>query len=504
VARYDRLTALDSSFLHMERIETPMHVGAISVFEGESFYDETGRFQLAKARELVASRLHLIPRFRKKLQFVTADLGRPIWVDDDRFDIAYQVRLTALPAPGTREQLLTLLERVQAQLLDREHPLWELWFVEGLEGGHVGLIQKTHHALVDGVSGVDVATALFDFTPEPTILEPPEWTPEPPPTAAQLALDTLVERMTEPAEIGRSIRRAFRAPRQFMDKAGELFGSLSTMFNRDIVAPRTSLNTTVGRHRRFAPVRVGLDDAKEVRKALGGTINDVVLAGVTGGLRQFFDHRGELVDPLDLKAFCPVSVRDESEHMALGNRVSGMFVTLPVGESDPVHRLEGIRATTGDLKEHKQAVGAAFLIDLTEYAAPTLLGLAARLTHRQRFFNLVVTNVPGPQVPLYCMGGRMLEAYPVVPLAHTLALGIAILSYCGQLHIGLYADREAVPDIDVLAAAMADSFAELLKLARERAGTQDRTPEPEPEPEPTPSLAPDQIASRPRATSEVR
>ena len=467
VATYDRLSALDSSFLHLEHVETPMHVGALSVFEGEPFFDETGRFRLADVRELVASRLHLIPRFRKRIMNVPLEQGRPIWVDDDHFEVAHHVRLTALPSPGTREQLLTLCTRVEAQLLERSRPLWELWFVEGLEGGHVGLIQKTHHALVDGVSGVDVATVLLDFEPAPTILDPPPWEPEPVPGTSQLLVDSLLERVTEPAERARSLRSAARGPRQLFERAGSLARQLSTMLNREMITPRTSINGAVGRGRRFEPVQISLDEVKEVRRALGGTVNDVVLAGVAGGLREFFASRRELDDLESFKVFCPVSVRAESEHMQLGNRVSAMFVPLPITEADPVVRLGAIRTTTADLKDREQAVGAAFLVDLSEFAAPTLLGLAARLAHRQPFFNLICTNIPGPQVPLYCMGARMLEAYPIVPLAHTLQVGIAIVSYCGNLNFGLFADRDAVPDVDVLATGLENAFSELLKVARE-------------------------------------
>jgi WS/DGAT/MGAT family acyltransferase len=242
---------------------------------------------------------------------------------------------------------------------------------------------------------------------------------------------------------------------------------MTSMVDRHIVAPRTSLNVQVGRNRRLETVRVSLDDVKSVRHTLGGTVNDVVLAGVTGALRTLLQSRGEPVDGLTLKAMCPVSVRDEHEHMQLGNRVSGMFVALPVGDPDPASRLAAIRATTADLKEREQAVGAAFLVGLTDYAAPTLLGLAARVAHRQPFFNLIVTNVPGPQVPLYCMGARMLEAFPIVPLARNLSLVVGILSYCGELHFGLFADRDACADLPVLAGALEDSFAELGKLAGE-------------------------------------
>lgn len=467
MAGYDRLSALDSSFLHLERLETPMHVGAVAIFEGGPFFDESGRFRLAAVRRLVASRLHLVPRFRKRLVHVPFEQGRPIWADDPRFDIGYHVRLTALPHPGTRDQLLALTSRIQAQLLDRSRPLWELWFVEGLEGGHVGLIQKTHHALVDGVSGVDVATVLLDFTPDATVLEPPRWVVEPTPNPARLLVDTLVERATEPAEIARTIRRIVTSPRRALEQTGRLGRAFGTVVEQRHLAPRTSLNVSVGRTRGFQGVRVSLDDVKAIRAALGGTVNDVVLAGVTGGLRRFFEHRGEQLSSPDLRALCPVSVRDGSEHMQLGNRVSAMFVDLPVGLADPRARLDAIRSRTHHLKEREQAVGAAFLVDLTHFAAPTLIGLAARLAQRQPFFNLVVTNVPGPQVPLYCMGARMLEAYPVVPLTRNLSLGIAILSYCGALHFGLYVDADAVPDVDVLASGIEDAFAELRKIADE-------------------------------------
>jgi diacylglycerol O-acyltransferase len=468
--RYDRLTALDSSFLHLERVETPMHVGALSIFEGGPFFDASGRFRLAEVRRLVESRLHLIPRFRKKLLVVPFEQGRPIWVDDDRFDIAYHVRLTALPHPGTRDRLLALTSRVQAQLLDRSRALWELWFVEGLEGGNVGLIQKTHHAMVDGISGVDVATVLLDFAPEPTFLEPPRWVLEDPPTPGRLMVDTLYERSTEPAEIARTARHAVRTPQRMLARAGQLGRAFSTLAERGPIAPKTSLNVPVGRNRRFECVRIPLDDVKVIRTALGGTVNDVILAGVLGGLRRLFESRDEDLGERMFRVMCPVSVRDESERMQLGNRVSAMFVDLPINESDPAARLAAVRATTADLKEREQAVGAAFLLDLSHYAAPTLVGLAARLVQRQQFVNLVVTNVPGPQVPLYCMGARMLEAYPIVPLTHNLSLGVAILSYCGQLHFGLYADADASPDLSVLAAGLEDAFAELRKIAEETGG----------------------------------
>ena len=465
---YDRLASLDASFLHMERAEYPMHVGAVSVLEGAPFFDDTGRFRIAEARNLVLSRLPLMPRFRRRLMQVPYDQGRPIWVDDDRFDITYHVRHTALPRPGSWEQLVALTTRIQEGLLDRERPLWEIWFVEGLDGGNVALIQKTHHALIDGVSGVDVATLLLDMSPEYTPPTVEDWTPEPAPTPSQLLLDTLRGRITEPAEMVRSVRSMLRGPRRAMDRAHELAQSMSTMVTRDAIAPRTSINARTGRHRRLSVVRIPLAEVKDIRKGIGGTVNDVVLTGVAGGLRRLFVHRGDDTEDLQLRVLCPVSVRSEDQRGSLGNKVSAMFVNLPVDNRPAVERLHAISAQTADLKERRQAVGAEMLLEMTDYVAPTLMSLAARVVHRQPFFNLVVTNVPGPQAPLYMMGARLIEAFPIVPLTRNLTVVVGILSYDGTLHFGLWGDRDACTDIEVFASGIEDAFTELLKIAQER------------------------------------
>lgn len=461
---HDRLTGVDAGFLALERLETPMHVGALAILDGAPFLQPDGRFRLAEVRQHVASRLHLLPRFRKRVREIPFGIGRPVWADDDRFDIGYHVRLTALPRPGSRAQLLALFARVEAQMLDRSRPLWELWFVEGLEDGRVALIQKTHHALVDGVSGVDVATVLFDFTPEPVATEPPPWSPAPTPAASQLFVDTVVEEIGDLLALGHGMAAVTSVPGRTWARAGDLVRAAATFAEGRLLAPRLSINRPVGRHRTFLGVQVSLDDVRAVRRDLGGTVNDVVLAGVAGGLARFLGSRGELQADLTVKVMCPVSVRVDDERLALGNRVSALVVPLPVGEPDPRARLDAVRAATAGLKERHQAVAAEALFGLTQYAAPTLLGLAARAAHHQVFFNLVSTNVPGPQVPLYCMGARMLEAYPMVPLARNLGLGIAILSYCGVLHLGILADRDAFPDLDVLADGIVDAFAELLAL----------------------------------------
>ena len=466
--RYDRLTGLDASFLHMERLEHPMHVGAMSVLEGAPFFDANGHFRIGDVRDLVHSRLHLLPRFRRRLMSVPYDMGRPIWVDDDRFDITYHVRHTALPKPGSWEQLVALTTRIQEGLLDRERPLWELWLVEGLENDHVALLQKTHHSLIDGVSGVDVATLLLDPTPDfvPPVVE--AWTPAPAPNPSQLLLDTLRERSTEPAEFVRSIRSLLRGPRHAIERASELARSMATMVSRESIAPRTSINARTGRHRLLSVVRVPLADVKAIRRALGGTVNDVVLAGVGGGLNRLFVSRGNDTSDLRLRVLCPVSVRSDDQRGSLGNKVSAIFVSLPVGPAAPTDRLNEISAQTADLKEKRQALSADFLLNMSEYVAPTLMSLAARAVHRQPFVNLIVTNVPGPQQPLYLMGARLLESFPIVPLTANLSMVVGILSYDGTLHFGLWADRDAAADLEVLAGGIEDAFAEMTKVATER------------------------------------
>ncbi len=468
MTHYDRLTSLDASFLHMERLEYPMHVGAVSILEGAPFFDPSGHFRIGEVRDLVLSRLPLLPRFRRRLMNVPYDQGRPVWIDDDRFDITYHVRHTALPKPGTWEQLVALTTRVQEQLLDRARPLWELWFVEGLEDGSVALVQKTHHALIDGVSGVDVATVLLDPSPDHVPAEVPIWTPAPAPSPSQLLLDSLRERATEPAELLRSMRSLLRGPRHALERAGELGRSLSTVITRDSIAPRTSINAQTGRHRLLSVVRAPLADVKTIRRSLGGTVNDVVLAGVAGGLHRLLSSRGDDVADLRLRVLVPVSVRADHQRGELGNKVSAIFVTLPVGPEDPADRLAEISAQTADLKERRQALSADVLLSMSDYMAPTLVSLAARAVHRQPFVNLIVTNVPGPQVPLYLMGARLIEAFPIVPLTRNLTIVVGILSYDGTLHFGLWADRDAAADLEVLASGIEDAFSELTKTAGER------------------------------------
>ena len=463
---YDRLTALDETFLHLETVETPMHVGAVAILERAPLVGPDRRFRLDDVRALVMSRLPLIPRFRRKVEHVPFGFGRPVWVDDPDFDIARHVKLTSLPAPGTRRQLIALAERLSEQLLDRAHPLWEIWFVEGVDrGDHVGLLHKSHHTLTDGISGVDIATAIFDFGREPTVIDAPPWQPEPEPEPGRLMLDSLCDRVRTPVELAGLARRGMTAPREAWDRASQVVRAVSALVGYGTIAPTLSINGPIGRGRRIAMVRIPLEPVKEVRKAFDCTVNDVVLAGVGGALARLLDARGELRPDLAVKVFCPVSVRDEHQRTQLGNRISAMFVPIPVGEPDAGARLDAVSAATANLKEREQAVGAATLIGLTEYAAPTLLGLAARAAHGQPFANLIVTNIPGPQVPLYCLGAEMLEVYPLAPLSRNLTINIAVLSYCGQLHFGLVGDGAAAPDLELLAGGIEDAFEELHTLA---------------------------------------
>ena len=461
MARPERLSATDTSFLYLERPGSPMHVASVALFEGEPFFDDLGLFRLETLRERLQSRLHAVTRFRQKLKAVPFGLGRPVWVDDPHFDISYHVRLTALPSPGTGEQLKTLVSRVVSQPLDRTRPLWEIWFVQGLRGDRVALIEKTHHALVDGVASMDRWTVLLDNTREPASSRPKSWRPSPGPSTLRLLEETAVEHATQPLKVLRTAATWLVRPRRAAEKALELAQGLSTFVGRNVLMPSSSLNRPLGLHRSLEWLHFPLAKVKEIRNSHTGTVNDVVLAAVAGGLRELIRARGEEVDGLTLRALVPVSVRDPSQRMQLGNRISGMFVPLPVGDPDPVSRLRTIQAAVGDLKKRKQAVAADFLLGLAEFAVPTLFGLAARQAHWQRFFNVLITNVPGPQTPLYCLGAQLLEWYAFAPLGAMQSVSVGIISYCGELNVGLSADRDACPDVALLGEEIEKAFADL-------------------------------------------
>jgi WS/DGAT/MGAT family acyltransferase len=459
MSRLERLSVLDELFLHLEGPDTHMHVGGAAIFEGPPpDYEEV--------LDMIRGRLQMVPRFRQKLATVPFGLGRPIWVDDTHFNLEYHVRHTALPSPGDDSKFRRLTARIMSQQLDRTKPLWEIWFAEGLTNDRFALVSKTHHCLVDGVSGADIMSVILDLGPEPQQVEPKPWRPDPEPTADQLLLDALRERLTSPAEIVRTLQANVIDPGKIPNRLIESVRALASFVGGSLdFAPASSLNQAIGPHRRFETVLVDLAEIKRIKNALGGTVNDVVLAAVSGGLRRLLKARGERVDDLVLRAMVPVSVRAEAERGALGNRVASMWAPLPVYEPDPRRRLEKITETMGDLKQSGQAVGAQVLASLGEYAPPTIVAQAARLVARQRAFNLVVTNVPGPQIPLYTLGREMKEVYPVLPLADNTTLGVALLSYNGTIGFGLLGDYDTAPDMAVLAEGIEKSIAELSSVA---------------------------------------
>jgi diacylglycerol O-acyltransferase len=457
----ERLTGLDASFLHMERAGAHMHVASVSIFEGPAPSH-------ADFRDHIASRLHLVPRFRQKLRFVPFDQGRPVWVDDPHLNLDYHVRQSALPAPGSDEQLRNLAARVFSQQLDRSKPLWELWLVEGMRDERFAIVGKSHHALVDGVSGVDITTVLFDLDAEPqgSPASGPPWLARPEPTDLKLLGDAWRERLTSPKEIGRGIRAALRGPRQVLRGVG----ATSKVIGAGMAAPSTVFNVEIGPHRRLAMTQADLAELKRVKDTHGGTVNDVILSIVAGGIGRYLRARGHDTAGLEMRALVPVSVRAEEEHGALGNRISAMMAPLPIWCEDPVERLKILTGEMGDLKSSGQAVGAEILTKLTDFAPGTIASQAARLQPAQRFFNLVVTNVPGPQFPLYVLGRKMESIFPMVPLARRQALCVGIMSYNGQVNFGLIGDYDAMADLDSfgldLEAATAEAIGTAAKAKR--------------------------------------
>ncbi len=453
----DRLTGLDASFLHLEDGAAHMHVAGVMIFEGSPPpYDDL--------LEAIERRLGLVPRYRQRLAFVPLGQGRPKWVDDPHLNLRYHVRSTALPAPGSEQQLKDLAGRVFAQQLDRDKPLWEIWLVEGLEGDRFAMLSKTHHALVDGISGVDIMSVLFDTSADPAAPTDTgeRWLPRPLPSPVELLGEALMERATIPGELARSVRSIFRGPRRVVEGLRDAAVGVGAMAWAGLnPAPPSPYNKSIGPHRRYTWVRANLADIKAIKNELGGTVNDVVLATVAGALGKHLRRRGHSTDGLELKAMVPVSVRADVESGALGNRVAAMMAPLPVWCQDPVARLDIVREELKGLKSGGQAVGAQVLTELSGFAPATVMGQASRLMSRQRFFNVVVTNVPGPQLPLFLAGRRMSDPFPMVPLAKNQGLGIALLSYAGRINFGLVGDYDVMWDLDDFANDVQDSLAEL-------------------------------------------
>jgi diacylglycerol O-acyltransferase len=457
----DRLSAIDASFLHQEKQASHMHVGAIVLMDGSApSHEEFTRH--------IESRLHMVPRYRQKLAFPRFEMGRPFWVDDPRFNINYHVRQTALPAPGSMEQLRGLAGRIFSQRLDRSKPLWEIWLVQGLIDGGFALVSKTHHALVDGVSGVDIATVLFDLSPEAADVEEREqWIPAQEPSQAELVAEGIKAIVKTPARLAGEATRVVRDPGATIDVAREAIEGVSEIAWAGLnPAPDVPLNVPIGPHRRVVWTQCELADFKAVKDGLGGTVNDAFLAVVAGGLGRWLRTRGVRTEGLELRGLVPVSIRAKDEHHALGNRITALRGPLPVYASDPVERLRIVREAMKDVKESKQALGAEVIAGMADFAPPTLLAQASRINFSTRLFNLIVTNVPGPQFPLYMMGREMREIVPVAFLPENHALAIAAMSYNGKLDFGLLADYDAIPDLEQMAEFFQESLEELLTAAK--------------------------------------
>ena len=465
----ERLSPEDVSFLYLESPTTAMHVGEVGIFRPPG---GLGAGELyAALRRLVSERIALVPRYRQKVRFVPGHIANPVWVDDEAFDIGYHVRRSALPRPGSLDQLRELVGRVQSRHLDRSRPLWEIYFVEGLEDGRCAILTKTHHAMVDGENVLDIGSLILDSTPQPRETASDGWSPDREPSSVALLVDAVADTLRRPTEVLDTVRAGVADARALTQRAfGATAGVLAAARSSLRPAPPSPLNAVVGGQRRFGMAATDLDDYKRVRASHGGTVNDVVLATVAGALRIWLLTRGESVRPsTSVRAMVPVSVRDEDGTTGpIGSRVASYFVDLPVGEPSPLVRLHHVAYAMKTHKESGRAVGANTMVALSGFAPPTIHSAAARLASglTSRLFNVVVTNVPGPQYPLYAAGAQMLETYPVVPLGRGQAVSVGLTSYDGGVYFGLNADRDAMPDVDVLAQCLEESLSELVETVR--------------------------------------
>jgi diacylglycerol O-acyltransferase len=475
----ERLGPLDASFLYLEDGITHMHIASCAVFDGPApSYDEV--------REVIAAKLSLVPRYRQTVHFVPFQLGRPVWVDDPHFNLEYHLRHTALAAPGGPEELRQLMGRLMSQELDRRRPLWETWVLEGLEGGKWALVSKIHHCMADGVSGTDLLGVVLDTQPHPQPLAQEAWSAEAQPSPLQLAAGALVNLAMSPYEQFRAARQLLHAPSRAVAQLRDLAEGVSSYARRFAPTEPSSIVGAIGPGRRWTWASAELDDLKRIRRSLGGTVNDVILAVIAGGFRELLLGRGEPVEQLVVRSLVPVSVRREDEHGSYNNRVSAIFADLPVTIEDPVERLQAVREQMTALKDSHQSLAGESLTalgELTPFVGIALGERAAMAVLRrlpQHSVNTVTTNVPGPQFPLYLVGREMLEYLPFVPIAHGVRLGVAITSYNGRVAFGVTGDYDTTADIDVLAHGIEDGIARLLKACdpapRSRRVPRRRTP----------------------------
>jgi len=468
-AHCERLSALDATFLALEDENVHMHVGAVAIFDAKPLARPDGGLDFARIRAQAGPLLARNQRFRQRLATVPL-VGQPVWVDDEHFQLDYHLRHTALPAPGDERQLKRLAGRLLSQKLDLHKPLWELWFVENLEGDRFAVVTKLHHCMVDGIAGVDLMALLMSSAPERGACEPESsrWLPRPAPGRAGLLAGELGRRATLPLALLRAGRRTLAEPQRTLEHAREAVEAVTEILGPGLhAASPTPLNGPIGPHRRFDWTAMDLGAVKDVKKRLGGTVNDVVLAVIAGAMRDFLARRGVAVDALDFRVQVPVDVRAAGQRGRLGNRVGTLIVPLPVSEPDRARRHRAVVRATRALKGSKQVRGSELLEALGDWTTQELLAGLLRRTSEGLAFNMTVTNVPGPQAPAYLLEAPMQAIYPVVPLFSHQAVGIALFSYDGRLFSGFCADWDAVPDLHDLVLAVEAEFEALCKLAPE-------------------------------------
>jgi diacylglycerol O-acyltransferase len=463
----ERMSGLDATFLYFETPNMHMHVLGVIVFDPATSQEP---YSFERVKEMMRSRLHLVQPFRRKLAPVPFNLHHPVWVEDAEFDLDYHIRRIGCPAPGTEKELAELVGDIASRPLDRSRPLWEMYIVEGLQSGYVASIAKMHHCTIDGVSGANLMVHLFDL--EPTTEIPPEthvWEPERMPTDAERLAFAAVSRFRRPLNIFKVLPQTARSVMNVVNRRRGGESGMAAPFT----APRTSFNQAITPHRRTAFATTSLDEVKQIKKAFGATVNDVVLTIVAGALRKYLMSRDELPDK-SLIATCPVSVRGDDEKDVIGsNRVSAMFSSLHTDIADPVERLRAIHEANKNAKEEHNAIGADILTNWAEFAAPTTFSLAARMYSSLKLsdrhpviHNLVISNVPGPPFPLYFAGAKLVGLNPLGPIMDGAGLNITVLSYVDNINWGFIACRELMPDLWDLADAIGETQAELLKLSQ--------------------------------------
>jgi WS/DGAT/MGAT family acyltransferase len=462
----DRLNPLDALFIDAEDEDrhTSMAIASLAVFEGPSpSHDEFLTF--------LSGRLPLVPRYRQKLRTVPFRLGRPVWADDPDFDLRYHVRRTALPAPGGDQQLSQLMARVMSQRLDRDFPLWEYWLVEGLAQGRWAVITKLHHCMADGILGTDLYRVIFDASPEPSPPVADDRTVDPGPEPVLLASQAVLELALLPVRGALALRGAMADPSRAIRQAADTVRAIAKLVPALLPASGSSLSGPIGQQRRYIWARASLDEIKTIKQELGGTVNDVFLAAISGGFRALLLARGEQPEPHKVPSLVPVSVRAPGEMNVYQNRVSAVVAYLPVHICDPVERLAAVKSELSALKASKEAMLGETLVSLGRYVPFPVLSRSIRLAFGlpQREIVTVTTNVPGPRQPVYGMGRPLVEIIPYVPIATTVRTGISIFTYCGNVTFGITGDFAANPDLDVLARGIEASVSGLLEAAERHA-----------------------------------